>query len=163
MYLVPIPQPKKTIPFTPQKYAEMQAKFKALKTEQEEVKKRLKTAREMGDLSENGAYKYAKFELVSIGRQLRDLRKLLSEGYPTEKTNTGGIVEFGKTITLQKEGDTKNLKTYMLVSEHESNPLEGKLALSSPIGKALVNKKIGDQVTVSTPRGEQQFIIIDVQ
>lgn len=162
---------QKTIPFTSQKYLEMQQKVAELTQLREEVMKRLVTAREMGDLSENGAYKYAKFELADIGRQLRRFQSLLAKGFPAPK-NAGkkGTIDFGSTVTVEKMPTNvtdakKNIriqKTFMIVSEHESNPSEGKVAYTSPIGKALIRKKIGDTVTVTTPTGESQFIIIAI-
>lgn len=152
----------KTIPFTANKYAELEKEFHALKAEREDVKQRLITAREMGDLSENGAYKYAKFELGRIGRRLREVRQLLQDGFVQESQAPTGRVGFGSTVELQKADDTATKKTYTLVSEHESNPLEGKIALSSPIGQALQQAKVGETVTISTPKGTTQYILLAI-
>lgn len=172
---------QKTIPFTTKKYKEMQEKVVELTQLREEVMKRLITAREMGDLSENGAYKYAKFELGDIGRQLRRFQTLLAKGFPAPK-NAGkkGTIDFGSTVTVEKialensdalngtlkgvsaKKSVKQQKTFLIVSEHESDPLKGKIAYSSPIGKALIRKKVGDIVTVTTPTGESQFKIISI-
>jgi len=155
----------KTIPFTPQKYKEMQLKVAELEKLREEVMARLIVARGMGDLSENGAYKYAKFELGNIGRQLKRFKRLLEKGFPAPK-NTGpkGLADFGSEVTIEKTGTTtiKKQKTFMIVSEHESDPSKGKLAYSSPMGKAVMRKKVGDKVNVETPNGVNEWIIIEV-
>lgn len=154
---------QKTIPFTSAKYKEMQQKVVELTQLREEVMKRLITAREMGDLSENGAYQYAKFELGDIGRQLRRFKSLLAKGFQAPK-NVGlkGVIDFGSTVTVEKINQSKKQLTFMIVSEHESDPSKGTLAYSSPMGKALLRKKVGDSVTVKTPVGETEYVIINI-
>lgn len=147
------------IPFTKQAYQELQAKFKKLTQERVEVMERLKVAREMGDLSENGAYKYAKFELGDIGRQLRKLRNLLENGEIVAQ-QTGTSIGFGSTVTLKYKN--KEI-TYVMVSEHESDPLGNKLSLESPIGLALAGKKKGDKITVEVPSGTVDYEVLMVQ
>lgn len=147
------------VPLTKEEFDRIKKEYQDLQQERKEVMVRLQTAREMGDLSENGAYKYAKFELGNIGRKLRKLKFLLENGYVQQKTNSG-VVEFGTTVTLETDG--KQL-TYQLVSEHESNPRESKLAVTSPLGKLLVGKKEGDQVVLKTPRGEKKYKIVSIQ
>lgn len=148
----------KKIPFTKTAYEKLQQDFAKFTKERVEVMERLITAREMGDLSENGAYKYAKFELGDIGRQLKKIKNLLENGEIVEvsTTDTAG---FGSTITISHN---KKESTYMLVTQHESNPMENKLSVESPIGTALLGKKAGDIVTVQTPVGEKQYTIISV-
>ncbi len=174
----------KTIPFTSEKYKEMQQKVVELEELRKEVMKRLITARGMGDLSENGAYKYAKSELGDIGRQLRRFKELLAKGFVAPK-NTGprGLIDFGSEITIEKIGEqTKTTvgaksetkgkaeakskaksKSFMIVSEHESDPSIGKIAYSSPMGKAVMRKKIGDKVVVETPNGKSEWIVVEVK
>jgi transcription elongation factor GreA len=152
----PEPDP---IPFTAEAFAELQQKYDQLTQERKEVMVRLQAAREMGDLSENGAYHYAKFELGSIGRQLNRLRYLLKYGYVVTKSTSNSLVEFGSTVTLS---DGKKEVTYLMVSQHESNPREGKLSTESPIGQALINKKIGDQVVVTIPAGTITYTILKI-
>lgn len=144
------------IPLTADFHLQLQTKFNQLTKERAEVMKRLQTAREMGDLSENGAYKYAKFELGSIGRQLQQLKFLLDNGQVVPKPITVTTVSFGCTVTVSSAGK----KTpYMLVSQYESNPKEGKLSMESPIGAALMGKKVGDEVTVNIPSGTVHYVI----
>lgn len=165
----------KTIPFTPKKYKEMQIKVAELEGLREEVMERLIIARGMGDLSENGAYKYAKFELGNIGRQLKRFKRLLKDGFPAPK-NTGpkGLIDFGSEVTIEKCGvgtslkssnkkTTPKQKTFMIVSEHESDPSKEKLSYSSPMGKAVMRKKVGDKVNVKTPGGVTKWIVAEVR
>jgi transcription elongation factor GreA len=147
------------IPFTPAAYAQLKAEKHDLQTERKAVIIRLQTAREMGDLSENGAYKYAKQELGDIGRKLRKLNYLLAEGEVIQP-KSHSVVEFGSSVDLAGPSGTK---TYLIVSEYESNPVERKLAMTSPIGAAIMGKKVGDVVNVETPNGNVQFTISAIQ
>ena len=151
----PVIQP---IPFTKEEFAKIKAEFESLAQLRKEVLVRLQTAREMGDLSENGAYKYAKFELADIGRKQRKLNYLIANGFVQEKTPTDKI-GFGSQVTISNGQEEK---TYLIVSEHESNPKENKLSLTSPIGSSLIDKKIGDEIKVITPKGEAVYQIINV-
>lgn len=152
-------KPKKDpIPFTKEAYDKLLSDRHRLRKERVEVMKRLKVAREMGDLSENGAYTYAKFELGSIGRQLRRINGLLDEAVVVEE-RVHVIVEFGSSVTLSgPKGD----KTYLMVSEHESDLQTNKLAMTSPIGSAIMEKRVGDKVSVVTPKGEVEYTIAEI-
>lgn len=148
-----------TIPFTAEAYAKNQVEYDRLIKLRIEVMERLKVAREMGDLSENGAYKYAKFELGDIGRRMRQLKHLLVHGYVAEINTQHVVAEFGNTVVL-KEG-TKEF-TFFLVSEHESDLTENKLSIDSPIGKAVIGKQAGEEAVVETPRGRVVYTIIRI-
>lgn len=147
------------IPLTKEELDKIKQEYSDLQQERKEVMNRLQTAREMGDLSENGAYKYAKFELGNIGRKLRKLKFLLENGFVKEKTNSE-LIEFGSIVELETEN--KKL-TYQLVSQHESNPRANKLSINSPLGKLLINKTKNDQVMLETPRGQKKYKIVSVQ
>jgi transcription elongation factor GreA len=144
------------IPFTADAYRKLQEDQEKLLTERTAVMGRLQTAREMGDLSENGAYQYAKFELGSLNRQLRQIEHYLEYGEVVAKSDNTDTAEFGTTVTLA-QGEKEI--TYLLVSLHESNPKEGKLSLESPIGQAIKGKKVGDVVKVTVPAGVIEYTI----
>jgi transcription elongation factor GreA len=150
---------QKTIPFTADAYAQNESEFARLTQLRKEVMERLIVAREMGDLSENGAYTAAKFELGNIGRQLRYLKHVLMYGYVAQTTTATDVADFGKTITLKNDSEEF---TFMLVSEHESNLAENKLSLKSPIGQAAKGKKVGDRVEVTTPKGTVNYTLIKI-
>jgi transcription elongation factor GreA len=156
MYTPPPP----TIPFTAEAYAEKQAEFNRLTKLRVEVMARLNTAREMGDLSENGAYKYAKFELGDIGRRLRALKHVLENGYVAKVDAQTSTAEFGKTITIT---DGTSPMIFFLVSEYESDLTQNKLSVNSPIGKVAVGKKVGERFSVETPRGTVEYTIIEIK
>lgn len=138
----------------------MLSRKKALLQQEKEVLIRLKDAREMGDLSENGAYKYAKFELGNIRRELRKISHLLKVGYIPKVSSPTGVVHFGSTVTLTKESESI---TFMLVSKHESNPSENRISSDSPIGRAVSGKRVGDIFCVSTPKGNVTYTVSQIR
>lgn len=146
------------IQFTQAGYEKIQQDFDDLQKKRKDAVVQLHTARQMGDLSENGAYKAARWELSGIDRQLRKLKYLLRFGKVTQTVNKG-YIDFGSVVTLD---DGKNKLTFTLVGGYESNPREKKLSMGSPIGKAVRGKRIGDKVTVYAPAGVTTYTIVHV-
>lgn len=146
--------------FTQEEFAKMQARRTYLYGLKKEVMERLVVARAMGDLSENGAYKYAKFELGNIRRELNKLNHLLEHGKIATIKEHYDHIEYGATFTLDGE---KGEKTYMIVNEHESDPLKNKLSEKSPLGLSVLGKRVGDIVKVQTPQGEKTYTIKSIQ
>lgn len=151
-------QPK-TIPFTKAAFEKLVAEEKRLGVELEAIKQRVKDAREQGDLSENGAYHYGKFELGSISRQLRSVKHQLSNGYIIRKPTDNTVVQVGHTVTLTAN---RTLSTYTLVSQYEANPKDGKISIESPIGQAVLGKKVGEAIEVNTPAGQRSYTIKEI-
>lgn len=144
------------IPLTAAKHAQLLKQQQALLQKQAEVLVRLSTAREQGDLSENGAYKYAKFELGNTRRELSRINYLLRWGVIAAGSSNTQKIGFGHTVTLKN--DSKEI-TFMLVSQHESNPAEKKLSIDSPFGQAVVGKSLNQTVVVEAPGGQSEFTI----
>ncbi len=147
------------LPFTVEGYARLEAELAQQRITEKAALQRLVTAREMGDLSENGAYKYAKLELGNSRRSIRELSQLLKQVSPTPKPAHPTTVVFGCTVQLQPESSTKT-QTYTIVSTYEADPLEGRISLESPLGMALANQKLGAVISYSTPQGLKSFTLI---
>ena len=148
-----------TIQFTKSGFDELKKELEILRSQWKEAVGELKKAREMGDLSENGYYKAAKFKLGSLDRRIRMANMLLQSAHVTTVTVKESI-DIGCTVTID---DGREKKTYKMVGGYESNPSEGKLSIISPIGKALQGRKKGETVIVKTPSGTAQtFQIIDL-
>jgi transcription elongation factor GreA len=157
--------PPAQIPFTADAFAKLKQEKQRLTALRAEVMARLKEAREQGDLSENGAYHYAKFELGHIHRQLRTLNYQLTNGFvptPLASHRRSTSIQFGSMITLQNL-NTQTTLTFMLVSEYEADPNQNKLSMLSPIGASVFGKQKGSQVTVKLPKGEQIYQIVEVK
>lgn len=116
----------------------------------------LQKAREMGDLSENGAYKAARFELSGIDREIRLKKINLRFGEVVENVKSENL-DFGNKVIVEYDGKKTE---YTLVGPQESDPRVGKLSVESPIGRALVGKKIGEEVKVNLPSGQKKYKII---
>ncbi|HEX8965908.1 MAG TPA: GreA/GreB family elongation factor [Patescibacteria group bacterium] len=150
---------KKTIAFTQEGHADLLKKKQKLLEERPSAVAELKRAREMGDLSENGAYKGARFKLSQIDRDLRFVENLLKIAYISEAKSTD-VVDIGTTVVLSTGNQTI---TYAIVGGFESNPLEGKISHVSPIGKSLLGKKAGESVTLVVPKGKVTYTILEIK
>lgn len=147
-----------TISFTKEGYEAVKKKYDSLLSERKPAVEDLRKARELGDLSENGWYKAAKFKLVFIDRQLRELSYQIKYGKVSEE-KTVGVVCVGSSVLLASRG---NEERYSIVGEYEGNPGEKKLSSVSPLGKALLGKKIGDTIVISVPAGISSYTILKI-
>lgn len=147
------------VPFTKEGYEKLKIRRDELLPKREIVLVALQRAREMGDLSENGAYTAAKFELGNVDRELKQLEYNIK--YGTIVTSAGGsVVDFGSVVTVELGGKEY---TYTLVGSQESDPKNGILSLESPIGIALKGKKVGDVATVVMPDREIKYKILKLE
>jgi transcription elongation factor GreB len=144
---------------TPAGFRRLQSEFeeKRLKTRREVVQKLAEAAAE-GDRSENAEYIYRKKQLREIDRRIRFLLKRMSLAEVIDPSqHRGNRVCFGAVVIVEDEaGKTTR---YQIVGEDESAPREGKISWSSPIGRALVGKRIGEVATVRLAQGERELSI----
>lgn len=114
-----------------------------------------------GDRSENAEYTYGKKKLREIDRRVRFLTKRLESALVVKPGEVGGDqVRFGATVLVRDENGKES--QYLLVGPDEANPSVGKLSFMSPLGKALMNKRVGDVVAVLRPMGEIEIEIVDI-
>ncbi|NMC45342.1 MAG: transcription elongation factor GreA [Chloroflexi bacterium] len=127
-----------------------------------ELSKRLKAAIEQGDLSENADYSKAKEDQGFLEGRIQEIENMLKNYIVIdERQRSNGTVEIGATVTIQEGRDEP--ETYYLVGPAEADPTQGKISFESPIGSALLNHKVGDEVKVSAPGGDMLFKIIDIK
>ena len=150
-----------SIPLSATAYAQLQADIERLSLLRVETMERLKVAREMGDLSENGAYKYAKFELGSLGRQLRDKHAVMKHAIVMQKPINPKTVALGVTVKLQ-DLESQKLVTYQIVNTHEADVFSGLISSDSPVGQAIMGKRVGDAVHLQTPKGTKKLQILAI-
>ena len=148
----------KPIQFTRAGYEEVQKKLDELMKKRPLAVSELQRSRELGDLSENGAYKAARHELSSLDSRIRHQRILLRFGKVVE-TKFDGTVAIGCRVKLQ-EG--KNISEFLIVGVHESNIKEGKLSHLSPLGAALIGKQKGEEINFQAPSGIKKYLLLDV-
>jgi len=135
---------------------------KLLYEDRPEVVKTVSWAASNGDRSENGDYIYGKKRLREIDRRIRFLTKRLDASEIIDPTSQSSEkILFGATVTIENEEG--EVKVYKIVGIDETNVEEGKISWISPIGKALLNAEKGDQVTLKTPKGEQELEIIKIE
>ena len=127
-----------------------------------EIAARLKSAIEMGDLSENADYHKAKEDQGFLEGKILEIKYTLDFAIIVEENGHGrDIVRVGCKVTVQEEDFPP--ETYYLVGSREADPTENRISHVSPIGKALMDKEIGDIVEVKTPGGEFTLKILDIQ
>lgn len=147
------------ITFTKEGFEKLQKEQQDLLAKRPQAVAELKRAREMGDLSENGAYKGAKFLLNQIDSRLRYLHHTLLHAVVVENAPDGVVGLNAKVVV----SDGQEEREFQIVGDHEANPLEGKISSHSPIGSKLIGKKVGEKVYVETPKGTTTFTIKKLQ
>lgn len=119
---------------------------------------RIKKAKEFGDLSENAEYEDARNEQSFVEGRIQELEYMLKNGKMSRKNS--GVVSIGNIVKIKLNGEATDFE---LVGINESDPASGKISNESPIGRALIGKKIGDKISAQTPSGELKLEIISVE
>lgn len=153
------------VPMTPDGYKKLQKELQKLKTvDRQEVIKLIEYARSLGDLSENAEYETAKDKQSFIETRIQELEGKLGMAEvidPKTITDKDRVV-FGLTVTIE-DVETSEQRKYQLVGADESDPDNGKISITSPIGSALIGKEIDDDVQVRTPGGIREFMLVDIE
>ena len=148
----------KRIPVTREGFANLNKKLGELQKDRPQAVKNLAEARGMGDLSENGLYTAAKSRLRSIDSELFRLDIQIKLADIMEPANDN-IVTIGSKVTVTSESGEK---TFHIVGDYEANPVEQKISQHSPLGRALLDKKIGEIAKFDAPKGVISFKIISI-
>lgn len=125
-----------------------------------EVAKRIQVARENGDISENAEYDSARQEQAYVEGRISELEEIIRNAKVTADKGDNGTVGLGCKVTVHVEGEEE---TFHIVGAPEANPLEKKISHQSPLGVALVGKKIGDKLEVDAPVGKLTYTILKVE
>lgn len=143
--------------------ARLRAELEKLKgPDREEMAKRLRSAIQMGDLSENADYHKAKEDQGFLEGRIQELEYLLKNAVIIEESSgPRDIVEVGAHVTVQEEDYPP--ETYQLVGAKEADPRNGRISNESPIGSALIGHRVGDTVTARTPGGELHLKIVKIE
>lgn len=131
-------------------------------TKRNEVKENLAVARSFGDLSENSEYDEAKNEQSKVESRISELEQIILHTVVVEESALDhSAIHLGSTVVLRNLQTGKEEK-YAIVGSNEANPLEGRISDRSPIGSAILGKKAGEEVVVSTPKGDKKYSIAEV-
>ncbi|HLH64944.1 MAG TPA: transcription elongation factor GreA [Solirubrobacteraceae bacterium] len=152
----------KDVILTQEGLANLKAELEQLSTvRRREVAARIKEAREFGDITENAEYDDAKNEQAMLEARIAALEEKLRSARVVDASEVGtDVVRVGSIVHVKDEAG-KSTK-YTIVGSAEANPSEAKLSNESPVGKALLGHKRGEEVTVSTPRGERRLKITKI-
>jgi transcription elongation factor GreA len=130
--------------------------------DRDEIARRLRSAIQMGDLSENADYHKAKEDQGFLEGRISELEYLLKNAIIVDRKNSSGdVVDIGMKITIQEAGEEP--ETYYLVGAKEADPRNGKISNESPIGRVLLGHRVGDSVTAETPTGSITFKILKIE
>ncbi len=134
---------------------ELEIELEHLKSRRGEIADKIATARDYGDLSENAEYDAAREEQGLVETRIAEIEDILMNAEDL-RTKKGGSVSLGSTVTLKSD---KKEVVYTLVGPVEANPLDGKISNESPIGQALLGKKVGEKVTITTPKASVVYTV----
>ena len=139
----------------------LQAELEVLRSKRRpEVAERIRQAKEFGDINENAEYDDAKNVQGFVEGRVLLLEKLIRNASIIEGKHVKGIVEVGSTVNVHGEyGD----EAFTIVGSAEAEPGKGRISLESPVGKALLGKRVGDDVSVVTPGGATKMLIVEVR
>lgn len=130
--------------------------------DREAISKRLREAIQMGDLSENADYHKAKEDQGFLEGRIQELQYILKNAIiVSAHDGPREIVEVGARVTVQEEDFEPEI--FLLVGAKEANPREGKISNESPIGRALLGKRVGERANAQTPSGEISFKVLKIE
>ncbi len=149
---------KKLYQITDEGKQELETELEELKGRRGEIADKIAEARDYGDLSENAEYDAAREEQGLVESRIAEIEDILLNAEIIRASKCSKVA-LGSKVEL-KTG--KKTVTYCVVGPVEADPLEGKISNESPIGEALMGKKVGDTVTISTPKGEITYEIVKI-
>ena len=155
------PQPASSPYITPDGYAELQGELKSLWARRTDVVNALSAAAAEGDRSENAEYIYRKKELAGIDRRIRYLQKRLPNLNVVRETQVCDQVFFGAWVLLEDEDGQE--AEYRIVGADEAMPGERRISIDSPLARALLKKKIDDEVSLKLDDQTRTFAVLNIR
>ncbi len=151
---------KKQFHLTQEGVDELKEELEKLVEARGDVAEAIRVAREQGDLSENAEYQAAKQDQERQETRITEIETILKNVSVIKKPKAGDKVSRGSTVKLK--GDDGKEKTFTIVGTVEADPLEGKISDESPIGQALLGKKVGESVEIKTPAATTVCKIVSI-
>lgn len=146
---------------TKERFEELKTELETLKSgKRREVAERLKQAKEFGDLSENSEYSEAREEQSRVESRIFELEDVLKKVVIINKGAVGDRVVIGSNVSVKKDGQVFR---YQIVGSNEAKPESGKISNESPLGRAFLDKKVGESVQVTTPGGHVAYQILKIE
>lgn len=152
---------KKVFHLTKEGVAELRSEHDERVALRSEIADRIRSARELGDLAENAEYASARLEQEQNESRIAEVEHILQNVSLIKVTKGDTKVRLGSTVILKgKSGKTKE---FQVVGTVEADPLSGKISDESPIGKALLGKKVGDKVEIKTPAETAHYSVVEIK
>lgn len=146
---------------TKEKYEELKNELHELETvKRKEIAEHLEYARSLGDLSENAEYHDARTAQAEIESRIEQIHYYLKNA-EIIKPHHSEVVEVGSTVTIKKEKESEN-STYQIVGTEETDMGANRISHQSPLGNALLGKKVGDKFSFKTPKGSVNYIVVSI-
>jgi transcription elongation factor GreA len=150
------------VPMLAEGYERIAADLKVLRAERPKIVDAIEEARAHGDLSENAEYHAAKERQGQVEAQIADLEDRISRAQIIDPASlSGDRIVFGATVTLLDENE-KPVK-YQIVGQTEADAKVGRISYNSPLGRALITKKVGDEIEVTVPSGEKFYLVKKIE
>jgi len=150
------------VPMLAEGYERIAADLKVLRAERPKIVDAIEEARAHGDLSENAEYHAAKERQGQVEAQIADLEDRISRAQIIDPASlSGDRIVFGATVTLLDEHD-KPVK-YQIVGQTEADAKVGRISYNSPLGRALITKKVGDEIEVTVPSGDKFYLVEKIE
>ena len=150
------------MPMLVEGYEKLTAQLRALKQERPKIVEAIEEARAHGDLSENAEYHAAKERQGQVEATIGDLEDKLSRAQIIDpKSLSGDKIIFGATVTMLDEDD-KTI-TYQIVGQAEADAKSGRISYNSPLGRALIGRKVDDEVEVTVPSGDRSYLVSKIE
>ena len=149
---------KKAYQITEKGKTDLENELAELKGRRGDIADKIAAARDFGDLSENAEYDAAREEQGLVETRIAEIEDILQNAELIQVSGSSHVV-LGNTVTLQSAEKTVS---YTVVGPVEADPLEGKISNESPIGQVLIGKVVGDEVVISTPKGEVSYTIANI-
>jgi len=150
------------LPMLAEGYAKLTAELKALREERPRIVEAIEEARAHGDLSENAEYHAAKERQGQVEATIGDLEDRISRANIIDPTTlSGDKVVFGATITLLDDDD-KPVR-YQIVGPYEADAKIGRISYNSPLGRALIGRRVEDEVEVTVPAGDRSYLVKKIE
>jgi transcription elongation factor GreA len=137
---------------------DLEKELEELKGQRGSIAEKIANARDYGDLSENAEYDAARDEQVQVESRIVEIEEILLNASIIKPKSTSKVT-VGNKVDLKSAGKSY---TYTIVGPVEADPLEGRISNESPIGRALLGKKVGDKVTIETPKGSTDYEVIKI-
>lgn len=151
---------KKAYRLTKEGIAELEQELKELVAERSPIADRIKTARDFGDLAENSEYHAARQEQEETEGRIAEIENILKNAEVIKKPKGESKVQLGSNVKLKSSGGKS--KEFQVVGTVEADPMNGKISDESPIGKALLGKKVGENVEIKTPADTTEYKIASI-